>query len=130
MSAKAYSWLERQVIAKRQFRRAIGARAARWPEIPIGPLSGHGFASLTKKGLILIEEVWCDNSSVIENMRAKMRHLIKLGFRCAELPTQFSTRDIGRRRPVIIIPPGSDVDPQEIYEQPVAVNFKGVKFEE
>lgn len=130
MSATATDWIPAQADARRRFLRAIGARAVTQPPQLLVRvalrLSRHGFVGRTRRGLFAIVETWCDNQGVMAAMRAAARELGEAGYRVAFLPTRLSTRAAGKRQPLVIVPPGSDVEPREILAALIAANFAGV----
>lgn len=129
MSAPVMSRPERQADARSRFRRCAGARRSDFTESlskAVDRLSRHGFACRTADGLFGVAEVWCNNTGVIFDKRNVALELIRSGYRVAALPTAYSTRAVGQRQPYVIVPSGSNVDPQQIYAALVAANFKGV----
>jgi hypothetical protein len=130
MSAPTKDWFGRQVDARKRFMRAVGARIDRgslaYSLAPvnglIATLSRHFWAGRTAAGSFCVSEVW---ASPFEVRIAAMRSLRALGWRVALLPTRFSTRAVGERQPVVLVPPGSDVDPKVIHSALEAANFEG-----
>lgn len=130
MSVTVIDWIAAQEEGRRRFLWAIGARAV--TDMPIlleqgcAGLSRHRFAGRTRQGLIAIVEVWCNHPAVIAAMREVARERAAIGYCVAFLPTRFSTRAVGKRQPLLVVPPGSDVDPHEIFAALIAANFVGV----
>jgi hypothetical protein len=130
MSVPTMNRFERQVDARKRFLRTAGAREdniSRAYSLPgvsglIATVSRHVWAGRTADGSFCVAEVWVQPFDVrIEAMRS----LRALGWRVAFLPTRFSTRAVGERQPVILVPPGSDVDPKAIHAALEAANFEG-----
>ena len=123
-------WIAAQEAGRRRFLRAIGARAVTHTPILLqqgcAGLSRHRFTGRTRHGLFAIVEVWCDHAPAIAAMREVARERAAIGYRVAFLPTRFSTRAVGKRQPLVVVPPGSDLDPREIFAALIAANFVGV----
>lgn len=125
-------WRERCDAAVAGFLHFTGARRASMPTALLSDerysvayhLIDHAFCGRTRNGLFIVSELWCtawqDGSYL-----SVARELVKVGFKVSSLPTLFSTRAMGLRQPTILIPPGSDVNPHDIYAALVAANFKG-----
>ena len=116
---------DQQAGAKRRFMRCVGARSAStqgWQPPGLGNLGRHFFGGYTPSGKFIVVEMW----SPIFACRAKvLALLVASGWRVALLPTRFSTLAIGRRQPIVLVPPGSDVDPKMILAALEAANFEG-----
>jgi hypothetical protein len=127
-------WSESSAAARAEIMRLVGARRAPEPVTiracprygALGPLLDHSFCGRTSDGVFIIGETWCIGWGAGGSYFAIARQAVKLGFKISPLPTAFSTRWVGERRPVVIVPPGSDVEPQVIYAALVEGNFKGV----
>jgi hypothetical protein len=129
MSAPVMDWFEQQADARRRFRKCASARRSDCTESlsnAVARLSRHGFAGRTADGLFGVAEVWCNHAGVVDAKRMVALELIRNGNRIAVLPTAFSTRAVGQRQPYVIVPPGSNVDPRQIYAALVAAKFEGV----
>lgn len=130
MNATVIDWISAQKDARRRFLRAVSAReVTQMPSLlerGCAGFSRHRFAGRSRQGLFAIVEVWCDHPPVIAAMREVARERVANGYRVAFLPTRFSTRAAGMRQPLVIVPPGSDVDPREILDALLAANFAGV----
>jgi hypothetical protein len=128
------SWFYEQIAAKKTVAKIMGGRRATVPERVrerLGwPPSGHGFDLRLPEGLLLWFEVWCNHDGVIEAKRREAEALVRRGFRCAFLPTTFSTRCIGLRRPLLVTPLDSAVDFDQIAQRLVESNYVGVRMPE
>ena len=124
-------WYRRTAVAKREALRAVGARLVR-DHIEVldracAKFLGRWFLGRTRDGVFGIGESWCDYASATQGMARIAFELRREGYRVAFLPTAQSTWCIGMRRPVIVVPPGSDVDPRAIAERLAEAGFQGVE---
>jgi hypothetical protein len=78
-------------------------------------------------GVFGVIETWCDSAGVIQSMARIASELRRQGYRVAFLPTAMSTRCVGQRRPAIVVPPGSNVDPRALAERLAKSGFQGVE---
>lgn len=128
------SWFDDQAAKRKLVAKILGGRRATLPERVrerLGwPPSGHGFYLRLPDGLLLWLEVWCNHDGVIEAKRREAEALTARGFRAAFLTTNFSTRAVGYRRPLLLAPPDSDVDFDQIAQRLVEANFVGVRMPE
>lgn len=128
------AWSARSDAARTVMLRLVGARRASEPVAfqqdprysALGLLLDHSFCGRTPDGVFIIGETWCRGWDAGGSYFSIAREATTLGFKISLLPTSFSTRAAGERRPVVIVPPGSDVDPRAIYDALVAGSFKGV----
>lgn len=100
---------------QKQVLNILGGRHAQMPEWLDQALHGHTISKhrwqiRTSDGLIVWNEVWCDYAGVIQNKNAEADAIAAHGFRSAFLPTRFSVRAVGKRRPLLVTPYDSNVD--------------------
>ena len=128
------NWFDEQFAARRTIARNLGGRLTRLPErlhSEIGWMpSRHFFAVRLPEGLLVWIEVWCNTNAARQAKRDEARVLGQRGFRSAFLPTNFSTRCIGDRQPMLLAPLDSDVDFDQIAQRLVDANFVGVRMPE
>jgi hypothetical protein len=108
----------------------LGARRANTLPESIGRqittrLSKWYFYFRLPEGLVLWFECWCNHEGVINSKREEAKIYAQKGFRAAFLDTQFSTRKVGDRRPLILIPPNSKVDIAVIVQKLLEANYQG-----
>lgn len=124
-------WYRRKEAVKRQFLRAVGARLVREYVEAVDRacmrFGRHSFVARTKDGVFGFSETWCDSAGVIQSMARIASELRRQGYRVAFLPTAMSTRCVGLRRPALVVPPSSDVDPRAIAERLAKAGFQGVE---
>lgn len=124
-------WYRQTEVAKREFLRVVGARLVRdyieMLDRACAKFLGRWFLGRTKDGVFGIGESWCDYASATQGMARIAFELRRQGYRVAFLPTAQSTWCIGERRPVIVVPPGSDVDPRALAERLAKSGFQGVE---
>ena len=77
------------------------------------------------EGLVLWFECWCDHEGVIKAKKEEAELYVQKGFRAAFLDTQFSTRKVGDRRPLLLIPPNSKVEIAVIVQKLLEANYQG-----
>ena len=103
------------------FARALGGRLTVTPEYIKRKInrriSRHSFSLRLPQGLVIWYECWCDNESVIEAMRESASFLANEGFTVTFLKTCFSTRWVGKRQPLLVVPPKSTVDFDHVVER-------------
>jgi hypothetical protein len=125
------SWMDDQIAARRSIAKILGGRLTQLPqrvENLLGwPPSRHGFALRLPEGLVIWYEAWCNFPAVRVAKRAEAQLLAQRGFRSAFLTTDFSTRCVGDRQPLLLAPPESDVDFDDIALRLNAAGFVGVK---
>lgn len=119
---------------KKQVLKIVGGRFAARPQWTVPRLepwpSKHLMVFRTSKGIVFWFEVWCDHESVIGAKIDEAKKLATRGFRVAFLPTTFSVRDVGRRRPLLATPIESQVDLSEICERLQEARYVGPKVED
>jgi hypothetical protein len=119
--------LQRQVDSRRRFLRAIGAKSAVTDGWQPNNLGRHYFGGRRSgEGRFVVFEVWAD----ILDLPERLFELIGNGWRVAVLDRRFSTRDKGRRRPVVLVPPGSRVDPRSFRTALEVAGFQGIDADE
>lgn len=104
----------RAKILPEAIRRQITTSPSRW-----------SFYFRLPEGLVLWFECWCNHEGVINSKREEAKMYAQKGFRAAFLDTQFSTRKIGDRRPLLLIPPNSKVDIAVIVQKLLEANYQG-----
>ncbi len=128
------SWMDDQIAARRSIGKILGGRFSQLPQrvekLMGWPPSRHRFTLRLPEGLVVWFECWCNSDAVIEAKRAEVRVLSQRGFRSAFLTTNFSTRCVGDRRPLLLAPPESEVDFDQIAQRLVEANFVGVRMPE
>ena len=88
----------------------VGARKCKIPEHIFHrinssfALSRHYFSFRVRGEVVVWFEVWCNNEGVISHIDDHARKVAAKGFKVLFLPTQFSVRDVGQRRPCLITP--------------------------
>jgi hypothetical protein len=120
-------WQQRQADGRRQFLRAVGARAAATYGRQPTNLGRHYFGGQrVGEGRFFVIEVWANELDLTE----KIFRLAADGWRIAVLERRFSTRDRKRRRPIVLVPPGSRVNPRLFRTALEVAGFKGVDSDE
>jgi len=122
--------VERDEYCKKQVIDILGARRANTLPESVGRQmtalpSRWSFYFRLPEGLVLWFECWCNNEGVIKQKREEAKMYAQKGFRAAFLDTQFSTRKVGDRRPLILIPPNSKVDIAVIVQKLLEANYQG-----
>lgn len=129
-----HAWGALRDAAVAEMLRLVGARRAPEPiafqQDPryriVRALMDHTFCGRTRDGVFMISETWRRGWDAGGRYFPIAREATKLGFKIALLPTRCSTRWAGERRPIVIVPPGSNIDPRAIFDALIAGNFKGV----
>jgi len=92
-------------------------------------LSKHSFTFRVSGSFVGWFEVWCNNSQVIANKNAIAHDLAARGFRVIFLPTRFSVRLVGERRPCLVTPIEGNANLQNIGQQLEAADYIGLQME-
>lgn len=125
------AWYRQTEVAKREVLRTVGARLVcehvEAVDRACMRFGRHWFVGRTKDGVFGFSETWCDSAGVIQDLAQVASELRRQGYRVAFLPTAMSTWCIGERRPVIVVPPGSNVDPRALAERLAKSGFQGVE---
>lgn len=121
--------------SKKQVLKIVGGRNASTPEwlhktLGRWPTCAHAWPLRVPDGLITWYEVWCNNESVIHAMNTEAAEIAARGNRCAFLPTRFSVRDVGNRRPLLVVPYDSKVDLKRIALLLDEAGYIGPKWED
>lgn len=123
----------------KQAMRIIGGRQCQLPEhirrrmgsaLSGAGLSRHFFTFRVLGQLVVWFEVWCNNEGVIADKNKRAREMADLGFKVAFLPTHFTVRDVGQRRPCLVTPIESRLDLKLIAEQLETAGYVGPKVEQ
>ena len=129
MKTELMGQAERDAYYALEVRRALQARVAQLPghiaKQLTDPPSRHWFAFRTAAGLALWYECWCDSPAVIQNKNEQAKQYVRQGFAAAFMDTRFSTRCAGKRRPLILVPPSSQVDIKALLQKLVGAKFQG-----
>lgn len=119
---------------QKQVLKIVGGRFAARPQWTVHRLepwpSRHLMVFRMPKGIVFWFEVWCNHESVIRAMIDDAKELATRGCRVAFLPTTFSVRDVGRRRPLLATPIETHVDLSEICERLQKAGYVGPKMED
>jgi hypothetical protein len=131
LQAATIDWYARKDKVTRDFLRLVDARKVNVRDTKLDEaasrISKHWFTARSSKGRFAVAEAWCNNATVVAAKAKEANELRRREFKVQFLPTKFSTRWVGERQPVIIVPPGSLVDPYEILTALQTARFKGVK---
>lgn len=80
---------------------------------------------IPNEGLVIWLELWCNSEDVITNKHSAALEVVARGFRGRYLPTRFSLRWCGQRRPLLLTPIESGVDLSRLEQTLFDANFTG-----
>lgn len=110
--------------------RIVGARKASMPKWVYERFRPHltrhiKCFRIPNEGLVIWCDLWCDSEHVITNKHSAALEVVARGFRGRYLPTRFSLRWCGQRRPLLLTPSESTVDLVRLEQALSDANYTG-----